>query len=138
MANTIIPVFTSTIEIVVPSLETNNSLCMFIETAPPGGGPPQHKHLREDEAFHVLEGSFEFFDGGSWIPFNKGESRVSTRGSYHAFRNVGDGDGRMLAVVNGGGIDEYFKHLSELKLPGDLKRLQEISAFYGYYYQPEK
>lgn len=136
MPNKVIQIFTSNIEIVVPSEASNNSLCVFIETAPPGGGPPPHKHLREDEVFTVLEGEFEFYAGGAWSSFHAGETRISLRGSYHAFRNVGSAPGRMMLMTNGGGIDEYFANISQLRLPQDQGRLAEISAFYGYYYLP--
>jgi hypothetical protein len=53
--NKVIQIFTSTIEIVVSSENSNNSRCIFIETAPPGEGPPPHKHLREDEVFLTIE-----------------------------------------------------------------------------------
>lgn len=136
MPNKMIQIFTSTIEIVVPSEASNNSFCVFIETAPPGGGPPPHKHLREDEVFTVLEGQFEFYADGAWLPFHVRETRISLRGNYHAFRNVGPAPGRMMLMTNGGGIDEYFANISELRLPQDKERLAEISSYYGYYYLP--
>jgi mannose-6-phosphate isomerase-like protein (cupin superfamily) len=68
--NKVIPIFTSSIEIVIPSHAANNTLCVFIETAPPGGGPPPHRHDREDEVFPVLEGVFEFYADGVWSPFS--------------------------------------------------------------------
>lgn len=136
MPNKMIQIFTSTIEIVVPSEASNNRFCVFIETAPPGGGPPPHKHLREDEVFTVLEGQFEFYADGAWLPFHVGETRISLRGNYHAFRNVGPALGRMMLMTNGGGIDEYFANISELRLPQDKERLAEISSYYGYYYLP--
>lgn len=136
MPNKVIQIFTSTIEIVVPSEASNNSLCVFIETAPPGGGPPPHKHLREDEVFTVLEGQFAFYAEGAWSPSHAGETRISLRGNYHAFRNVGSAPGRMMLMTNGGGIDEYFADISQLRLPQDYEHLAEISSYYGYYYLP--
>src|ERR1700761_9167779 len=136
MPNKIVKIFTSTIEVLISSAASNNSFCVFVETAPPGGGPPPHKHLREDEVFIVLEGAFEFYADGEWTPMETGESRVSLRGNYHAFRNAGNAPGRMMLSTNGGGIDEYFENITDLRLPQDLDRLTEISAYYGYYYLP--
>jgi Cupin domain len=45
---------------------TSGTLTMWTEVTPPGGGPPPHYHLNEDEAFHVLEGRVAFFSGGEW------------------------------------------------------------------------
>jgi mannose-6-phosphate isomerase-like protein (cupin superfamily) len=39
---------------------------MWIEITPPGGGPPPHYHLNEDETFHVLEGRIAFLLNGEW------------------------------------------------------------------------
>jgi hypothetical protein len=41
-----------------------------------------------------------------------------------------------MLMTNGGGIDEYFTHISELRMPQDLDRLAEISSYYGYYFLP--
>jgi mannose-6-phosphate isomerase-like protein (cupin superfamily) len=35
---------------------TDGKLTMWTEVTPPGGGPPPHYHLNEDETFRVLEG----------------------------------------------------------------------------------
>lgn len=53
--------------------------------------------------FTVLEGQFEFYADRAWLPFHVGETRISLRGNYHAFRNVGPAPGRMMLMTNGGG-----------------------------------
>ena len=35
-----------------------------------------------------------------------------------------------MLMTNGGGIDEYFANISELRLPKDQERLGEISTYY--------
>ena len=42
----------------------------------------------------------------------------------------------MMLTTNGGGIDDYFRAISGLKVPEDLERLTEISNYYGYFYLP--
>jgi quercetin dioxygenase-like cupin family protein len=133
----IIQVFGEPIEILVSSTDSNYTMCVGVQTSPPGGGPPPHKHDREDETFIVLEGEFEFFDRGQWVPFKKGESRFSMRGTFHGFRNAGSTAGKILFVTNGGGLDEYFALISRLKLPVDMERLVEISSHFGYHYLPQ-
>jgi quercetin dioxygenase-like cupin family protein len=131
---TVIPVFGEAIEIVASSTSTHYAFVIGVQTSPPGGGPPPHRHLGEDEVFTVFEGEFEFFDGTSWKPFHRGEVRYSLRGTYHGFRNVGQTNGIMMFTTNGGGLDEYFAEISSLVLPKDMERLQEISRFYRYEY----
>ncbi|WP_446742565.1 cupin domain-containing protein [Silvibacterium acidisoli] len=132
----IIHVFGEPIEILVSSTDSNYTMCVAMQTSPPGGGPPPHKHDREEETFIVLEGEFEFFDRDKWVPFKKGDTRFSLRGTYHGFRNVGSTPGKMLFVTNGGGLDEYFALISRLRLPDDMARLIEISDNFGYHYLP--
>ena len=109
---------------------------MFIENTPPGSGPPLHKHLKEEEIFTGLEGSFEFYKDGTWSPMETGRPVLSLRDTFHAFRNVGQTTGRIMLTTNGGGIDDYFRAIAGMKLPDDLERLNEISMHYGYIYQP--
>ena len=54
------------------------------------------------------------------------------RATFHAFRNVGTTLGRMMFITNGGGLDEYFQEISDLVLPRDMDRLNEISRYYNY------
>jgi Zn-finger domain-containing protein len=42
----------------------------------------------------------------------------------------------MMLTTNGGGIDDYFRAISGLKLPQDSERLTEISNYYSYFYLP--
>jgi quercetin dioxygenase-like cupin family protein len=124
------------IEIVVSSPSSNYTCCVFVETTPPGGGPPPHKHLKEEEIFTVLEGDYEFYKDGAWVPMSIGRSVLSVRNTYHAFRNIGKAPGRMMLTTNGGGIDDYFRAIRGLKLPKDIDCLKEISDHYGYLYLP--
>lgn len=126
------------IELIASSSSTNYAFVVGLQTSPPGGGPPPHRHLGEDEIFTVLEGEYAFFNGVSWAPFNPGEIKYSLRGSYHGFRNVGQLPGKMMFTTNGGGLDEYFIEISTLRLPDDKERLQEISRFYRYEYLPPR
>jgi quercetin dioxygenase-like cupin family protein len=131
-----IPIFTSSIEILITSQASHYQCCVFVETAPPGGGPPPHMHDREEEIFQVLEGEFEFYVDGTWEPIAVGVPRLSMRGTYHGFRNVGQTPGRMMLTTLGGGIDEYFRRISGLRVPDDMEKLAEISAYYGYHFLP--
>ena len=133
---TIIPIFGEQIQIVVTSTDSNHLLVVAVQTSPPGGGPPPHRHLREEEVFTVLRGEYEFFNGVEWLPLKEGETALSPRGHYHAFRNVGQTEGKMMFHTNGGGLDEYFKLISPLRLPGDMQRMKEINDHFGYEYLP--
>ncbi len=47
----------------VPSQRTGGAYSLFEVTTQPNGGPPPHVQHREDEAFYVLEGEYEFLSG---------------------------------------------------------------------------
>jgi hypothetical protein len=46
---TIINVFGELIEIIASSSATNYEFVIGLQTSPPGGGPPPHRHLGEHE-----------------------------------------------------------------------------------------
>ena len=130
-SNPVFQAFGEPVEILVSSKATRYAFCTNVQTSPPGGGPPPHRHAREDELFWVLDGDFEFFDGRAWRRFGKDEVKYSLRGYVHGFRNCGAGPGRMLFTAIGGGLDEYLALLSALSLPQDLAQLTEISQLCG-------
>jgi quercetin dioxygenase-like cupin family protein len=39
---------------------TGGVISIMTETTPPGGGPPLHRHTREDEIFLVIEGRISY------------------------------------------------------------------------------
>ncbi len=65
----------------------------------PQGGPPLHRHSREDEGFYVLEGRFAFPYGDSETNAGKGEFAYASRGQFHTYKNIGDSIGKLLLVV---------------------------------------
>lgn len=74
-----------------------------------GGGPPPHRHLAEDEFFYVFEGTLSFTAADESRPVSAGESVFVPRGTAHSYRNVGDGDVRMLAVYSPAGMEGWFR-----------------------------
>jgi len=46
----------------ITSERTSGAYSLFEVVSEPGGGPPPHVQHREDEAFYVLEGEYEFLD----------------------------------------------------------------------------
>jgi quercetin dioxygenase-like cupin family protein len=80
----------------------------------PGGGVPLHRHHLDEEGFFVLEGTYEFQLGDHTITAGPGEFIHVPRPTPHAFRNIGDGPGRVLVVISPGGYHEqYFEEAWE-------------------------
>jgi mannose-6-phosphate isomerase-like protein (cupin superfamily) len=78
------------------------------------GGPPPHRHLRQDEGFYVLEGEFTFHVEGEAIPATEGAFVNVPKGSLHTFENTGTGVGRLLGIVApAGDFEEFVEEVAE-------------------------
>lgn len=87
---------------------TGGAYALIEAMVPPGGGPPPHRHTREDESFYVLEGSVRFEADGRAFDAGAGSWITLPRGSLHHFRNVGPGPARMLILVAPAGLERFF------------------------------
>lgn len=77
----------------------------------PGGGPPPHRHLVEDELFYIYEGKISFTAGPETRRIGAGESVFVARGTPHAYRNVSDAPSRMVAVYTPSGMEGWFREV---------------------------
>jgi quercetin dioxygenase-like cupin family protein len=84
----------------------------------PGNGPPMHVHHKEDEAFYILEGEFEFHVGGRVIRARAGSFLYGPREIPHRFQNVGTSRGRMLIFIQPAGIEYFFEEISAATING--------------------
>ena len=73
-----------------------------------GGGEGPHVQHREDEYLYVLEGRFDFAVEGAATQAGPGAHLYVPKGVLHAYENVGEGVGRLLAVHTPGGPQEAF------------------------------
>lgn len=89
--------------------ETGGAYTLIEVLAGPGGGPPPHTHANEDEAFYVLEGTFELLVEERVITAGPGAYAFVPRGTVHRFRCTGDQPGRLLILFTRGGIEGFFR-----------------------------
>lgn len=90
----------------------NDGLTMFVATIMPGGGPPPHVHKEQEEAHFVLEGTFSFLSGDTWIEAPAGSLIFIPRRTVHTFRNVRTTTGRLVSTNNFPGSHErWFRHI---------------------------
>jgi quercetin dioxygenase-like cupin family protein len=113
--------------------DTAGAYAIMEGQTPPGAGPPQHRHSREDEAFYVLEGEYEFNVGGQRIRAPGGTFVFGPRGVAHSFRNIGATPARMLIVTQPAGIEKFFEELGRLASSGppELLQVTALAASYG-------
>jgi quercetin dioxygenase-like cupin family protein len=125
----------------VTGAETGGAYAVFEFFVPPGGGTPPHMHTREDEAFYVIDGTFEFHVAGEVHRRTAGEFIVGKRDIPHHFHNVGNTVGRMIVTVTPAGMENFFAEFG-IRLasreaeslppsPAEIAKLKEISARYG-------
>jgi quercetin dioxygenase-like cupin family protein len=109
---------------------------------PTQGGPPPHRHSREDEAFYVLDGELDFEVDGRAIRAAAGSWVTLPRGTLHAFRNTGQSPARMLIVVNPSGLEKFFAEVGHEAAgrssppPTDVGKLLALAPKYGLEIQP--
>ncbi len=116
---------------------TGGKLTLWTEITPPGGGPPPHYHLNEDETFHVLEGRVAFLIDGAWREVGPGGSAFMAPGVVHTFKNVGDQPSRMLLTTEPSGFEKFFARCAaEFAKPGgpDMSRVIEIGVEHGIHF----
>jgi quercetin dioxygenase-like cupin family protein len=92
---------------------TGGAYTLFDERTDPGGGTPLHVHERENEAFFILEGRFEFQVGEQTLTAGPGDFVVAPRGVPHTFRNLDSSPARKLAVAWPAGLDQFFLEVGQ-------------------------
>jgi quercetin dioxygenase-like cupin family protein len=121
--------------------QTGGAYSIFEVVSQPQGGPPPHIQHREDECFYVLEGEYEFLVEGRTLRMPAGSLLYVPKGTLHAYRNVGEGTGRMLVNQTPGGLHERFfedlgKPAEDTSTPGpeeppNAQRIGAIATKYG-------
>jgi mannose-6-phosphate isomerase-like protein (cupin superfamily) len=126
----------------ITSYQTGGAYSLFEVATRPGGGPPPHVQHREDEAFYVLEGEYEFLVEGRTINAGAGSLLYVPRGNLHTYNNAGEEPGRMLVSQTPGGLHErFFEEIGEERKDGstlpvsedapDMQRISKIAGEYG-------
>jgi quercetin dioxygenase-like cupin family protein len=88
--------------------DTGGAFSLVEAVTAPGQGTPAHVQREDAEAFHVLEGSFDFRIGDKTIRSGPGSFHYVPQGVPHGFSNPGDTPARMLIINLPGGLHENF------------------------------
>lgn len=98
--------------------ETVGGYTILEQETDPGNGPPMHVHHKEDEAFYILEGEYEFHVGGRVIRGRAGAFLYGPREIPHRFQVVGPARGRILVFVQPAGIEYFFEEIAAATVNG--------------------
>jgi mannose-6-phosphate isomerase-like protein (cupin superfamily) len=97
---------------------TNGAYSLIEGVWQPGGfGPLPHRHIRFEESFYVIEGSFDFRIDDSRVRLEAGSFLHVPRGILHGFVNNGDTPARLF-FVHAPPLEGFFIELAELTASG--------------------
>jgi mannose-6-phosphate isomerase-like protein (cupin superfamily) len=124
--------------------DTRGIFSLFVSTVPAGEGVPIHTHLKEDEAYYILEGTFEMYDMTHHKTLTVGpESYVYVpMNTEHGFKNVGTSTGRLVLMITPGGLEGFFEGIGQvvkdvhnppppLSGPPDFAKATQVAAKYN-------
>lgn len=95
-----------------------------VDLAAGAGGPGPHFHRAMSEAFFVLSGTIELYDGTDWKTGGPQDFLYVPPGGIHGFRNVADEPASILMIFAPGAPREhYFEGLAQVgELTDDERR----------------
>ena len=127
-------------EILVTHQQSAGKYDVVRTTVAPGGGPPPHRHSREDEMFYVADGTFEFILNETKFTTGPGGCAFLPRGSAHTFKNVGDTYGTLIVFTTPSGFAEFVadagtpavdRSAAPTVTPAALVNLAQMAETYG-------
>jgi len=127
------------------SAQTEGRFSLIEVLYPPNREVPLHVHHREDELFHVLEGTISYRVGESRFEASAGHTLFAPRGIPHGFTVSSPEPAHYLIVYSPAGFEEFIResstpaeslglppHLGMLIDASDLQRIGSLmSAKYG-------
>jgi quercetin dioxygenase-like cupin family protein len=96
-----------TYTILVSGEDTGGRYSLIDMLAPPGGGPPPHRHDFE-EMFTILDGEIELTFRGEAHRAGVGATVNVPANAPHSFKNKSDSPARMLCMCTPPGQEEFF------------------------------
>ena len=123
-----------TLKILLSGNATNGSQAVFEDIVQPGVGPGRHIHHGQDETFFFLEGRFDVEVAGVLHRMEPGDVAFVPKGTVHAFKNVGETEGRIRYVFSPAlTVEEMFRAFFAAQQAGDLtlEEMAEIALEHG-------
>ncbi len=105
------------------SPDTGGAYCLVEALTAPGAGAPPNRHPTDDEAFYVLDGTFEFMIDNETTQVTTGGFVQIPNGAVHAFRNVGSQPGRLLIINSPGRVHDAFFSEAGDPMPSGTREL---------------
>lgn len=114
---------------------TNGAYTLTEVTARPGFVPPPHIHHREDEAFYVLEGQFEFSYNDRTFIAGAGSFVFLAKGRVHKHGATGGAPARALVLHTPAGLERFIaetgKPAVDQAMPPAPPQVTEVERIVG-------
>ena len=103
-----------TLKILLTGSETEGLQAVFEDIVEPGVGPGRHIHHKQDETFIFIEGTFDVDIDGQLYRMSAGDTAFVPKGTIHAWKNVGEGVGRLRYIFSPAlNIEQMFRDLDK-------------------------
>lgn len=89
------------VSIVISSRDGGDENCIIEHWIPAGDSVPLHAHRREDEIFHILEGTLRFRVGEDEFIASSGETILAPKGIPHSYRVESASGAHCLTTTRG-------------------------------------
>ena len=113
-----ITAFGDTVVAKLTTADTHGAFSLGLLTTPAQGGPPLHRHTREDELFLVISGQFRFVCDGMAHDVGPGGVVFLPRQTVHTYMALGPEAGQVWVLVLPGGFEKFFGRCAAEFRPG--------------------
>lgn len=116
----------------LPSTHTQGDYAAVEFVSAPGEGVGRHIHENEEELVYLVQGQIEVELGDDKLIAEAGTCALLPRGIPHGYRNIGDTESRLLAILLPGRLDGFFSSLSR-ELAENRPHEEVITQLCGQY-----
>ena len=119
-------------EVALLGEETDGALIFRSQDVDPDQGTPLHKHIEQDETFHIISGYFRFIVGDKEIFASEGTTLFVPRNTPHSLLNIGDESAKLISALTPGVHDGFVLNVPAAEKAGaSNQELSDIAENYG-------
>lgn len=111
----------------VDSRTTGGAYAVIESVAEPGCAVPTHLHRNEDEHFLVISGRYRIAVDDSVFDATPDTRITVPRNSPHSWRNIAEGESRLLAILTPGGFEQLAYEVGSTP----PEHIYDLAAQYG-------